>query len=162
MIQVTNTNPIAPATMPDIDDIMNAYHQQAAMIRGEQQQQQEGINTFNPFAPQQQENQQDAQQAHAAAMQQAYAPIAHNEYDINSTHNEKRQQAFESRVEQDPAFKEFAPGMIQVAETLRQGVMAGKIDMNTALSMGQSWLNDNAKPVFKKHHSDSKWFKENE
>lgn len=157
MITVHNVNPIAPTTAPSADDILNAYQQHAAMIRGEAQQSTvpQG-NGYNPYAPQQ-ENQQDAQQAHAASIEQFLSPIAHNQYDIDSRHTEKRQKSFESRVEKDPAFKEFAPGLIQMAETLRQGVKAGHITLDDAKEMGKNWLNDNAKPVFEKHHSGKKW-----
>lgn len=156
MIQVSNVNPIAPATTESADAIFNAYHQHAAMLRGELQQQTDTSSAFNPYQPQQ-ENQQDAQKAHSAKMEQYLSPIAQNQYDIDSRHTEDRQKAFESRIESDPAFQEFAPGLLQVAETLRQGIKAGHISPEEAQAMGKSWINDNAKPVFEKHHSGKKW-----
>ena len=160
MIQIDIPNPLKPATTASIDEIMNGYHQRAQGIRGEHETQQATGEGFNPYQPQQQDTQQDAQQAHASAMEQALAPIPHNQYDVTGGHTEERQKMFESRVEQDPAMQEIAPGLHQMAEVLRQGVLSGQIDLATAQSMGQSWLQDHAKPAFEKHHTGKKWLEQ--
>ncbi|HHB8426215.1 hypothetical protein [Klebsiella pneumoniae] len=169
MIIVQHPNPIAPVTTSSGEDLLNAYQQKAAMIRGEVQQQ---VDTRSPIEPAV-NSQQQAQQQHAANIEQYLSPIAQNQYDVTNAHTEEKQKRFEKSVENDPAFKEVAPEMIQTLEPLRQAVMQGKLDMNQARQIFAQWGQDRFDKVMDKHHgkhseshqrrfSDTSWIQEGE
>ena len=167
MILVQHPNPIAPATTASGEDLLNAYQQKAAMIRGEVQQQ---VDTRSPIEPAT-DSQQTLQQQHAANIEQVLSPIAANQYDINNAHTPEKMGKITANVENDPAFKEASPEMISTLEGLRQAIINGQLDHNTAMQMFAQWGKERFDPILDKHHHkdseshkrsfhDTSWIKE--
>ena len=169
MITISHNNPIAPATAPSADEIINALQAHHAQIKGEVQEQTTGEG-YNPYQPVEQ-TQQDAQQAHSANMQQYLAPVPMNQYDINSANTPEKAAAFAKNIEHDPAFNEIGDEMHEMLEPLRQGIISGKLDINQAKQIAAQWGQERFDPVMEKHHGkhspshkvslhDTSWIKE--
>ncbi|WBM71926.1 hypothetical protein OH773_06710 [Buttiauxella sp. WJP83] len=169
MIQVSHNNPIAPSTAPSADEIINALQAHHSMLKGEAQTATTGEG-YNPYQPVEQ-TQQDAQQAHAANMQQYLAPVPMNQYDVNSEHTEEKAKLFSKNIEHDPAFNEIGDEMHEMLEPLRLGIANGQIDINQAKQIAAQWGAERFDPVFEKHHGkhsashkislhDTSWIKE--
>lgn len=146
-----NYNPIAPATAPSADEVLNAYQAHAASIRGEVEQQADNSNGYNPYAPVE-DTQADKQQAHISNMEQFLSPVPMNEYDVNSQNSDQEKQVFHDHFVNDPAIKEFGDDYVAKLEVLRQGLISGKIDMPTARSIVASYGQEVIDPVLEKHH----------
>lgn len=170
MIVVSHNNPIAPSTAPSADEIINALQANHAAVRGETQQAVTGDSGYNPYKPVE-DNQQDAQQAHTSNMEQFLAPIAHNQYDIDSSHTPEKMKAFHDNIMNDPAFKEIGDDMVNTLEELRQGIISGSVDPQQAREIFSNWGQERFEPVFEKHHGshspshkvslhDTSWIKE--
>lgn len=144
-------NPIAPATAPSADQILNAYQAHAASIRGEVET--EDTNGYNPFKPVE-DNQADKQQAHISNIEQFLSPVPMNEYDVSSQNSDKEKQIFHDHFINDPAIKEFGEDYISKLEVLRQGVMNGKIDMDSAIQNIASYGQTVIDPILEKHHGE--------
>lgn len=169
MIQVSHNNPIAPATAPSADEIINALQAHHAQLKGEAQEATTGEG-YNPYQPVEQ-TQQDAQAAHASNMQQYLAPVPLNQYDVNSEFTAEKKAAVAKNIEHDPAWNEIGDEMHQMLEPLRLGIMNGSIDPNQAKQIAAQWGAERFEPVFEKHHGkhspthkislhDTSWIKE--
>lgn len=150
MITVTHNNPIAPATAPSADDMINAVQANHSANRG-QAQQTATTDGYNPYRPVE-DTQQGQQQAHASNIEQFLSPIAHNEYDINDAHTPEMAKAFTDNIANDPAWNELGDEMHDVLEPLRQGIMSGQIDINQAKQIFSKWGVERFDPVMEKHH----------
>ncbi|EHX9244015.1 hypothetical protein K3712_000545 [Escherichia coli] len=174
-IYLPNNNPLAPATAPSGDDVLNAYQDHAARVRAEfsayQQQQQTTVPGFNPLNPMSEPDQQDAQQAHQSNIEQFLSPIPHNVYDADQSVNSDRAADIAKNLEHDEAFKEIEKPYIEYLESMRQGRLAGQIDEESFKTALGKWGLENLKPVFDKHHHkdsptyklplhDTSWIKE--
>lgn len=169
MITVSHNSPIAPATAPSADDIINALQLHHSQLKGEAQQATTGEG-YNPYQPVEQ-TQQDAQQAHSSNMQQYLAPVPMNEYDVKGSLTPEQSEAFAKNIEHDPAFNEIGDEMHEMLEPLRLGIMSGKIDPAQAHEIAAQWGQERFDPVFEKHHGkhspthkvhlhDTSWIKE--
>lgn len=146
-----NYNPIAPATAPSADEVLNAYQAHAASIRGEVQEQKDNSSGYNPFIPTE-DTQEDKQQAHISNMEQFLSPVPMNEYDVNNQNSDQEKQIFHDHFVNDPAIKEFGDDYVAKLEVLRQGLISGQIDQATARSMVASYGQDVIEPILEKHH----------
>lgn len=151
-IIVQHNNPIAPATGSSADDLMNAYQAHAAAIRGETQAD-TGLNTsnFNPYKPQA-DTQQDAQQSHLADMQQFLAPIAMNQYDVDSDHTDEKKQAYHDNLIHDPWFKEHGEDFQNKLDTILNGINNGMISEDEGRQEFASYGAEVVDPSIDKHH----------
>ena len=149
MIVQNQNNPLAPATGPSGDELLNAFEQHAAALRGETQTQ----NTFpvtNPFRAN--TGQQDAQQAHIAKTEQYAAPIGVNIFDSESAYTDEHHKRFAEELDKDPAFKEIEGPYYSFLTSLRGDLQAGKISHQDALSMLSDYGQQEISPILDKHH----------
>lgn len=147
-IIVSHNNPIAPATAPSADEILNSYQIHAQAIRGELQQ--SSGDGYNPYAIKQ-DSQQDAQQAHLSNMQQFISPIG---IDKQKPENftDKHQETIENNLQKDPAFHEVAPMLEQHLQILKGAVDSGKMSLEDARSTFLSYGSNVIDPILEKHH----------
>ncbi|WP_374448152.1 hypothetical protein AAHW31_07710 [Klebsiella variicola subsp. variicola] len=100
MIVQNQNNPLAPVTGPSADQLLNAFEQHAAALRGEGQAQ-STLTPTNPFKAN--VGQQDAQQEHIAKMEQYAAPIGVNIFDTQSDYTDEKHKRFADTLDKDPA-----------------------------------------------------------
>lgn len=146
-------NPLAPEIGPTADQMLQAYRDRAAALRGEQAQ--ENPQSYNPYQPE--ESKEDTQGQHVANMQQWLSPVKMDAYDVQSQYTDEKHDNFLTNLEKDPAVKEYGDQFHAYLESLLQAVNAGQIDQQTAQDMGQNYLDNVVKPIISKHHNkDSK------
>ncbi|EJN5909412.1 hypothetical protein ABE356_000204 [Escherichia coli] len=149
MIVQNQNNPLAPATGPDAAQLINAFEQHAAALRGEGQTQ----NTLTPTNPfKANVGQQDAQQAHIAATEQYAAPIGVNIFDNEKDYTDEHHKRFAENLDKDPAFKEIEGPFYQFVTSLRGDLQAGKISHSDAISMLSDYGQQEIDPILDKHH----------
>lgn len=147
-IQVDYNNPLAPATAPTAEEMLNAYSQHGAMIRGESSTATSG-DGYNPYKVTQ-PSQQDAQQQHISDMEQFISPIKMNKDDgkLSDEHYKR----FEHHVTNDPAVKEVEPLLMDHLSTLKAGIDSGRISLDQAHSIFLDYGHSVLDPIIDKHH----------
>ncbi|WP_407903973.1 hypothetical protein [Escherichia coli] len=149
MIVQNQTNPLAPVTGPSADQLLNAFEQHAAALRGEGQAQ-STITPTNPFKAS--TGQQDAQQAHIAATEQYAAPIGTNIFDTEADYTDEHHKRFAETLDKDPAFKEIEGPYYQFLMNIKADQDAGKISPQDAISMLSDYGQQEIDPILDKHH----------
>lgn len=151
-ILVQHNNPIAPATAPSADEILNAYQLHAQSIRGETQAAPDQAG-YNPFKVNE-DNQGDAQKAHQAQIEQYLSPVAMNHYDTQEQTSgaKEREQRFMQNMENDPAYKELNEPVHDVLNNLLAGIQTGKISHQDAFNMLADFGEQVIDPALEKHH----------
>lgn len=144
-------NPLAPEIGPTADQMLQAYRDKAAALRGEQAQQ--NPQSFNPYQPE--EPQEDTQGKHIANMEQWLAPVKMDAFSASEKYTEEKHDNFLQNLESDPAVKEYGEQFHAYLESLLQAVNAGQIDQQTAQDMGQNYLENVVKPIVTKHHKEN-------
>lgn len=147
-IQVDYNNPLAPSTAPTGDELLNAYQQHGAMIRGESRTETSGSG-YNPYSINQ-PTQQDAQQQHISDMEQFISPIKMNKDDGKIT--DEHYKRFEHHVMNDPAVKEISPLLDEHLATLKAGIDSGRISLDQAKSIFLDYGHSVLDPMIDKHH----------
>lgn len=150
MIVQNQSNPLAPATGPSADQLLNAYEQKAAALRGEAATQ--PAPTGNPFGSNAAQTQQDQQSSHISAMEQFLAPIGMNKYDVDSDYTDEKHQRFAKNLSNDPAFKEFEGPLNDYLSSMRAGIASGQISQEDAIKEFAQWGQTNLDPILHKHH----------
>ncbi|HGB5300374.1 TPA: hypothetical protein ACIVOM_003615 [Salmonella enterica subsp. enterica serovar Virchow] len=148
MNQQPQYNPLAPEIGPTADQMLQAYRDRAAALRGEQAQQ--NPQSFNPYQPEQ--DQEDTQGKHVANMEQWLSPVKMDNFNVQDHYTEEKHDNFLSNLEKDPAVKEYGEQFHAYLESLLQAVNAGQIDQQQAQEMGQNYLDNVVKPIIDKHH----------
>lgn len=141
-------NPLAPEIGPTADQMLQSYRDRAAALRGEQQQQ--NPQSFNPYQPEQ--PQEDTQGKHVANMEQWLAPVKQDVYDPQTAYTDEKHENFLTNLEKDPAVQEYGDQFHAYLESLLGAVKAGQLDQESALAMGQNYLENVVKPIISKHH----------
>ncbi|EAZ1106989.1 hypothetical protein AH547_09735 [Salmonella enterica subsp. enterica] len=149
MVQNQN-NPLAPATGPSADQLLNAYEQKAAALRGEAAT--EAAPTGNPFGSNAAQSQQDQQSSHISAMEQFLAPIGMNKYSVDSDYTDEKHQRFAKNLSNDPAFQEFESPLNDYLSSMRGEIAAGRISPEDAIKDFAQWGQTNLDPILHKHH----------
>ncbi|MDG0490084.1 hypothetical protein [Klebsiella variicola] len=149
MIVQNQNNPLAPVTGPSADQLLNAFEQHAAALRGEGQAQ-STLTPTNPFKAN--VGQQDAQQEHIAKMEQYAAPIGVNIFDTQSDYTDEKHKRFADTLDKDPAFKEIEGPYYQFVTALRADVQAGKVSQQDAASILADYGQNEIDPILDKHH----------
>lgn len=153
MVTQGTTNILAPATGLDADTALNAYREHMAAIRGEAVEHAESFsNESNPFRSSSQDSQQDAQQAKIAEVQQYLSPMPMNEYSSDTDYTDDKHQRFVENFEDDPAYKQFGDELMEVLDTLDQGVKGGHISKADAMRMFADYGRNQLSPIIDKHH----------
>ncbi len=150
MLIQNQNNPLAPITSPSADQLLNAYQQQAAALRGEAQTKSDALPSTNPFKAS--AGQQDAQQQHIAATEQYAAPIGTNIFDINTAYTDEHHQRFAKNLDNDPAFNEIEGPYFEFLNNIRADLQAGKISESDAVSMVSDYGQNEINPILDKHH----------
>ncbi|EDX4100275.1 hypothetical protein B9R80_002411 [Salmonella enterica] len=141
-------NPLAPELSPTAEQMLNAYREKAAAIRGETAQ---AIpQSFNPYQDQSQEDQQGQ---HVSKMQEWVSPVKMDAFDVNKEYTDDTHDNFLQNLEEDPAVQEYGEQFHAYLETLMQAVKAGQISPEDAQAAGQNYLDNVVKPIISKHHS---------
>lgn len=148
MMNQPQYNPLAPEIGPTADQMLQAYRDRAAALRGEQAQQ--NPQSFNPYQPEQ--SQEDSQGQHVANMEQWLSPVKQDAYDPQTAYTDEKHDNFLANLEDDPAVKEYGDQFHAYLESLLAAVNAGQLDQESALAMGQNYLENVVKPVITKHH----------
>ena len=149
MIVQNQNNPLAPVTGPSMDQLINAYEQHAAGLRGELATQDNLIPT-NPFKAT--TGQQDAQQAHIAATEQYAAPIGTNIFDSETAYTDEHHKNFADNLDKDPAFNEIEGPYHQFLVSLRADLQAGRISEDDARITLSEYGENEIDPILDKHH----------
>ncbi|EGJ5143357.1 hypothetical protein INE66_003642 [Salmonella enterica subsp. enterica] len=150
MIIENQNNPLAPVTGPSADQLLNAYQQRAAALRGEAATQAQP--TSNPFGSSAGQSQQDQQSSHISAMEQFLAPIGMNKYDVDSDYTDEKHQRFAKNLSKDPAFKEFEGPLNEYLGSLRADIAQGRISQEEAIAEFAQWGQTDLDPILHKHH----------
>jgi Na+-transporting NADH:ubiquinone oxidoreductase subunit NqrA len=152
---VTNNNPIAPATAPSADELLNAYQQHAAMLRGEADTQAPD-DSFNPYAQQQQgQSIEDQQKEHLAKMEMYHAPIATKSYDRDSNYTDEKHNKFLANIDNHPLSPKLEQMMHEHLDVLRGGVERGAISHDDALEMFSNWGANVIQPMIQDHYKEN-------
>ncbi|EJJ2366502.1 hypothetical protein NIR10_004634 [Salmonella enterica] len=141
-------NPLAPEIGPTADQMLQAYRDRAAALRGEQAQQ--NPQSFNPYQPEQ--NQEDTQGQHTANMEQWLSPVKMDSYNIQQAYTEEKHDNFLSNLEEDPAVKEYGEQFHAYLESL---MMNPNLDDQQRMELGQNYLDNVVKPIITKHHKEN-------
>lgn len=144
-------NPLAPEIGPTADQMLQAYRDRAAALRGEQAQQ--NPQSYNPYQPEQ--SQEDTQGQHTANMEQWLSPVKMDSYNVQDHYTDEKHDNFLANLEDDPAVKEYGEQFQAYLDSLLAAVQSGQIDQDTAQAMGQNYLDNVVKPVITKHHKEN-------
>ncbi|EKR4225020.1 hypothetical protein P8G24_004691 [Salmonella enterica] len=142
-------NPLAPEIGPTADQMLQAYRDRAAALRGEQAQQ--NPQSYNPYQPE--PNQEDSQGQHTANMEQWLSPVKQDAFDPVASYDDDKHDNFLTNLENDPAVKEYGDQFHAYLESLLAAVQAGQLDPQEAQTMGQDYLDNVVKPIITKHHA---------
>ncbi len=145
----SSPNPLAPVTSPTADELLNAYQQKAAALRGESQ---AAAPTGNPFSNYAGESQQDQQSSHISAMEQFLAPVGLNSFDNDSDYTDEKHRKFASNLQKDPAFKEFEAPLYAYLSDMKQRIASGQISQQDAITEFANWGQQEIDPILHKHH----------
>ncbi|ELO6840403.1 hypothetical protein R0R95_004640 [Salmonella enterica] len=137
-------NPLAPEIGPTADQMLQAYRDRAAALRGEQAQ--ETPQSFNPYQPE--ESKEDTQGQHVANMQQWLSPVKMDAFDAQSHYTEEKHDNFLSNLESDPAVKEYGEGFHAYLEYLQNSNLSDE----EKDAMGRNYIENVVKPIISKHH----------
>ncbi|EEL9457989.1 hypothetical protein FV395_23320 [Salmonella enterica] len=144
-----HNSPLAPATAPSADDLLNAYQQHTAALRGEVQT--EAAPTTNPFKSDAL-SQQDEQKQHISNVEQYLSPIAINRYDAGTDHTEEKFSKWAAQMDNDPAYKEFYEPMQAYLDQQLALKEQGVISYDDALSNFTDYAEREIAPIIHKHH----------
>lgn len=142
-------NPLEPEYGPNAFNMLQSYREKAAQLRGELQQ--DSGPSYNPYQPEQEEN--ESQGKHISEMEQWLSPVKMDTFDPTAAYSDDKHDNFMQNLEQDPAVKEYGEQFYAYLESLMSAVNAGQIDNETAMQMGQNYLDNVVKPIITKHHS---------
>lgn len=143
-------NPLAPEIGPTADQMLQAYRDRAAALRGEQAQQ--NPQSYNPYQPEQ--SQEDTQGQHTANMEQWLSPVKQDVYDAQTSYTDDKHDNFINNLSKCPAVKEYGPGLDAYMQSLARDP---RLDDQQREEMSQDYFMNVCKPIIDKHlKKDSK------
>lgn len=149
MINQQSYNPLDPEYGPNAFNMLQSYRERAAQLRGELQQ--DSGPAYNPYQPEQEDN--ESQGKHISEMEQWLAPVKMDAFDPTAAYTDEKHDNFLENLEADPAVKEYGDQFHAYLETLMSAVNAGQLDQESAMQMGQDYLDNVVKPIITKHHN---------